>query len=73
MVIAMSGMKHRFKIEMPKPQETPNLNLDDKCKIKLTNDSEEIEIAAKDLEVLEELGKVATELWKRCVIASLGS
>ncbi|ETN87300.1 kinase domain protein [Necator americanus] len=42
---------------MPKPQETPNLNLDDKCKIKLTNDSEEIEIAAKDLEVLEELGK----------------
>ncbi|KIH58147.1 kinase domain protein [Ancylostoma duodenale] len=42
---------------MPQPQETPNLNLDDKCKIKLTNDSEEIEIAAKDLEVLEELGK----------------
>ncbi|EYC33832.1 hypothetical protein Y032_0001g115 [Ancylostoma ceylanicum] len=57
MVITMSGIKGRFKIEMPKPQETPNLNLDDKCKIKLTNDSEEIEIAAKDLEVLEELGK----------------
>ncbi|KAJ1349190.1 Dual specificity mitogen-activated protein kinase kinase sek-1 [Parelaphostrongylus tenuis] len=57
MVITMSGLKHRFKLEMPKPQETPNLNLDDKCKIKLTNDSEEIEIAAKDLEVLEELGK----------------
>ncbi|KHJ84989.1 kinase domain protein [Oesophagostomum dentatum] len=50
-------MRGRFKIEMPKPQETPNLNLDDKCKIKLTNDSEEIEIAARDLEVLEELGK----------------
>ncbi|KAK5972950.1 Dual specificity mitogen-activated protein kinase kinase [Trichostrongylus colubriformis] len=57
MVITMSGMKNRFKLEMPKPQETPNLNLDDKCKIRLTNDSEEIEIAAKDLEVLEELGK----------------
>ncbi|KJH40543.1 kinase domain protein [Dictyocaulus viviparus] len=53
----MSGLKQRFKLEMPKPQETPNLNLDDRCKIKLTNDSEEIEIAAKDLEVLEELGK----------------
>ncbi|KAK6033681.1 kinase domain protein [Ostertagia ostertagi] len=65
MVIAMSGMKNRFKLEMPKPQETPNLNLDDKCKIsqnyqlailptpyhfQVTNDSEEIEIAAKDLE-----------------------
>ncbi|CAB3399828.1 unnamed protein product [Caenorhabditis bovis] len=45
------------KIVMPTPIETPTMNLEDKCKIKLTNESEEIEIRAVDLIVLEELGK----------------
>ncbi|CAI2356321.1 unnamed protein product [Caenorhabditis sp. 36 PRJEB53466] len=46
-----------MKIMMPAPVETPTMNLEDRCLIKLTNESEEIEITATDLVVLEELGK----------------
>ncbi|CAI5454346.1 unnamed protein product [Caenorhabditis angaria] len=46
-----------MKILMPDAVETPTMNLEDRCKIKLTNESEEIEIVATDLVVIEELGK----------------
>ncbi|CAD6191087.1 unnamed protein product [Caenorhabditis auriculariae] len=45
------------KLQMPNPLETPTMNLDDRCKIKLTNEADEIDICATDLMVIEELGK----------------
>ncbi|CAD6192420.1 unnamed protein product [Caenorhabditis auriculariae] len=37
------------KLQMPDQLATPPLNLDDRCKIKLADDSEEIEVRATDL------------------------
>ncbi|CAJ0934684.1 unnamed protein product, partial [Mesorhabditis belari] len=44
-------------IRMPPVQQTPTLDLDDKCTIKVDENSPEVEVLATDLKVLEELGR----------------
>ncbi|KAF8354022.1 sek-1, partial [Pristionchus pacificus] len=55
-----NGMKRRpGKIEMPVAEEVPTLDLDDKCKIRLDDESEEFEIKATELKKVGDLGRGA--------------
>lgn len=44
---------------MPEPESPPNLDLDDKCMMKFSEDGDEVQVRAQDLEKIEELGRGA--------------
>ncbi|VDN59049.1 unnamed protein product [Dracunculus medinensis] len=55
----MFGKSKLVRLTMPQPENPPDLDLDDKCMMKLFEQSDEIEVNACDLEKLEELGRGA--------------
>ncbi|CAJ0576207.1 unnamed protein product, partial [Mesorhabditis spiculigera] len=54
---SIASRKKPPKISMPKASEAPTLDLDDKCTIKVDENSPEVEIRATDLVRLGELGR----------------
>ncbi|VIO86483.1 Uncharacterized protein BM_BM5197 [Brugia malayi] len=47
------------RLTMPEPESPPNLDLDDKCMMKFSEDGDEVQVRAQDLEKIEELGRGA--------------
>ncbi|VDK62870.1 unnamed protein product [Onchocerca ochengi] len=47
------------RLTMPEPESLPNLDLDDKCMMKFSEDGEEVQVRAQELEKIEELGRGA--------------
>ncbi|VDN27011.1 unnamed protein product [Gongylonema pulchrum] len=47
------------RLTMPLPESPPNLDLDDKCMMRFTDDGPEVEVRAQELEKVEELGRGA--------------